>query len=83
VIEAVVGREFLPRGSGICTRRPLVLQLAQCPESEGEHALFHHKKGAKMDISRGAGAQGPEGGAALGARGHVPRAAPVRCARCA
>jgi len=24
VLEAVVGRDFLPRSSGICTRRPLV-----------------------------------------------------------
>lgn len=27
VLENVVGRDFLPRGSGIVTRRPLVLQL--------------------------------------------------------
>lgn len=27
VLEAMVGRSFLPRGTGICTRRPLVLQL--------------------------------------------------------
>ncbi len=27
VLETVVGRDFLPRGSGIVTRRPLVLQL--------------------------------------------------------
>ena len=27
VIEALVGRDFLPRGTGIVTRRPLVLQL--------------------------------------------------------
>jgi len=27
VLENVVGRDFLPRGNGICTRRPLVLQL--------------------------------------------------------
>lgn len=27
VLETIVGRDFLPRGSGICTRRPLVLQL--------------------------------------------------------
>ena len=27
VLEAIVGRDFLPRGSGIVTRRPLVLQL--------------------------------------------------------
>ena len=27
VLEHIVGRDFLPRGNGICTRRPLVLQL--------------------------------------------------------
>lgn len=27
VLEAIVGRDFLPRGSGIVTRRPLILQL--------------------------------------------------------
>lgn len=27
MLESLVGRDFLPRGSGIVTRRPLVLQL--------------------------------------------------------
>src|SRR5210317_605678 len=27
VLESIVGRSFLPRGTGIVTRRPLVLQL--------------------------------------------------------
>ncbi|CAG2109883.1 unnamed protein product [Medioppia subpectinata] len=27
VLESIVGRDFLPRGSGIVTRRPLILQL--------------------------------------------------------
>ena len=31
VLEALVGRDFLPRGQDICTRRPLVLQLVQTP----------------------------------------------------
>lgn len=31
VLEALVGRDFLPRGSDICTRRPLVLQLVHIP----------------------------------------------------
>lgn len=31
VLENVVGRDFLPRGSGIVTRRPLVLQLRKLP----------------------------------------------------
>lgn len=31
VLEHIVGRDFLPRGSGIVTRRPLVLQLINRP----------------------------------------------------
>ena len=33
VLENIVGRDFLPRGSGIVTRRPLVLQLINNPSS--------------------------------------------------
>ena len=29
VLEALVGRDFLPRGPDICTRRPLVLQMVR------------------------------------------------------
>ncbi|KAJ9099255.1 hypothetical protein QFC21_004136 [Naganishia friedmannii] len=31
VLETIVGRDFLPRGSGIVTRRPLILQLIHTP----------------------------------------------------
>ena len=31
VLESIVGRDFLPRGTGIVTRRPLVLQLYTLP----------------------------------------------------
>ncbi|XP_048066820.1 dynamin-1-like protein isoform X2 [Megalobrama amblycephala] len=34
VLESLVGRDFLPRGSGIVTRRPLVLQLVNVPSLE-------------------------------------------------
>jgi len=34
VLESLVGRDFLPRGSGIVTRRPLVLQLNNIPSSQ-------------------------------------------------
>ncbi|KAL6042668.1 Vacuolar protein sorting-associated protein 1 [Balamuthia mandrillaris] len=33
VLENVVGRDFLPRGMGIVTRRPLVLQLINLPSN--------------------------------------------------
>ncbi|KAJ3672884.1 hypothetical protein LUZ60_006258 [Juncus effusus] len=41
VLESVVGRDFLPRGSGIVTRRPLVLQLHKT-EGGQEYAEFLH-----------------------------------------
>lgn len=31
LVASIVGRDFLPRGSGIVTRRPLVLQLIHTP----------------------------------------------------
>lgn len=34
VLENIVGRDFLPRGSGIVTRRPLILQLINVEEDE-------------------------------------------------
>ncbi|KAL3622239.1 hypothetical protein CASFOL_033650 [Castilleja foliolosa] len=41
VLESVVGKDFLPRGSGIVTRRPLVLQLHRLDEGR-EYAEFGH-----------------------------------------
>jgi len=43
VLESLVGRGFLPRGSGIVTRRPLVLQLVRTSGSEKEYAEFNHR----------------------------------------
>ncbi|XP_050672631.1 dynamin-1-like protein isoform X2 [Leptidea sinapis] len=37
VIESLVGRSFLPRGPGIVTRRPLILQLVYSPKDGKEH----------------------------------------------
>ncbi|XP_042487393.1 phragmoplastin DRP1C-like isoform X2 [Macadamia integrifolia] len=42
VLESVVGRDFLPRGSGIVTRRPLVLQLHKTEDGKPEYAEFLH-----------------------------------------
>lgn len=47
VLEALVGRDFLPRGSDICTRRPLVLQLLQTKNNE-EYGEFLHIPGKKF-----------------------------------
>ncbi|XP_073510307.1 dynamin-2 isoform X2 [Phyllobates terribilis] len=45
VLENFVGRDFLPRGSGIVTRRPLILQLMF---SKTEYAEFLHCKSKKF-----------------------------------
>ncbi|XP_018610107.1 dynamin-2 isoform X1 [Scleropages formosus] len=45
VLENFVGRDFLPRGSGIVTRRPLILQLIN---NKAEYAEFLHCKGRKF-----------------------------------
>lgn len=37
VLENIVGRDFLPRGSGIVTRRPLVLQLRNVPKNAAKN----------------------------------------------
>ncbi|KAL3615717.1 Phragmoplastin drp1a [Castilleja foliolosa] len=41
VLESNVGKDFLPRGSGIVTRRPLVLQLHRIDDGR-EYAEFGH-----------------------------------------
>eukprot|EP00931_Biecheleriopsis_adriatica_P055628 TRINITY_DN32934_c0_g1_i1.p1 TRINITY_DN32934_c0_g1~~TRINITY_DN32934_c0_g1_i1.p1 ORF type:complete len:358 (-),score=64.57 TRINITY_DN32934_c0_g1_i1:132-1205(-) len=53
VLESLVGRDFLPRGSGIVTRRPLILQLratrsGSADEEPMEWAEFEHKPGEKF-----------------------------------
>ncbi|XP_051864487.1 dynamin isoform X3 [Drosophila sulfurigaster albostrigata] len=45
VLENFVGKDFLPRGSGIVTRRPLILQLINGITEYGE---FLHCKGKKF-----------------------------------
>ncbi|PYH84724.1 hypothetical protein BO82DRAFT_390072 [Aspergillus uvarum CBS 121591] len=47
VLENIVGRDFLPRGSGIVTRRPLILQLINIPSErhdrpEGDEVHIPH-----------------------------------------
>ncbi|KAJ5222097.1 Vacuolar protein sorting-associated protein 1 [Penicillium citrinum] len=52
VLENIVGRDFLPRGSGIVTRRPLILQLINKPASSqvnGEKKLDTSDSEANVD----------------------------------
>lgn len=48
VLEAIVGRDFLPRGAGIVTRRPLVLQLIHTGPNEEQYGEFLHAPGKKF-----------------------------------
>ncbi|XVF48247.1 hypothetical protein PTKIN_Ptkin03bG0174700 [Pterospermum kingtungense] len=52
VLEALVGRDFLPRGCDICTRRPLVLMLENRPPNSGddtsEWGEFRHLPGRRF-----------------------------------
>lgn len=57
VLEALVGRDFLPRGSDICTRRPLVLQLVHQPQRPAgvdadEWGEFLHQPGRRYSDFR-------------------------------
>ncbi|GMP83820.1 hypothetical protein CsSME_00037605 [Camellia sinensis var. sinensis] len=56
VLEALIGRDFLPRGCDICTRRPLVLQLENRSDSgdDGrEWGEFRHLPGKRFyDFSK-------------------------------
>ncbi|KAF4967162.1 hypothetical protein FSARC_5234 [Fusarium sarcochroum] len=63
VLENIVGRDFLPRGSGIVTRRPLVLQLINRP------AQSNGVKAEEVDTSNDKEANADEWGEFLHAPG--------------
>ncbi|KAF7682844.1 Vacuolar protein sorting-associated protein 1 [Astathelohania contejeani] len=48
VLENIVGRDFLPRGCGIVTRRPLILQLIYTKEITEEYVIFNHSPEIKF-----------------------------------
>ena len=48
VLESLVGRDFLPRGPDICTRRPLVLQLVHNASNLDEYGEFLHLPGERF-----------------------------------
>jgi dynamin 1-like protein len=43
VLESIVGRDFLPRGVNIVTRRPIVIQLVNTPSAQQDWIEFGHK----------------------------------------
>ena len=48
ILESIVGKDFLPRGSGIVTRRPLILQLKNVQGGK-EWAEFSHTGREKFE----------------------------------
>ncbi len=48
VLESIVGKDFLPRGSGIVTRRPLILQLKSIREGT-DYAVFSHRPDVRFE----------------------------------
>lgn len=51
VLENIVGRDFLPRGTGIVTRRPLVLQLINRRPKKSEHAKVNQTANELIDLN--------------------------------
>uniref|UniRef100_A0A0R3S4Y2 dynamin GTPase n=1 Tax=Elaeophora elaphi TaxID=1147741 RepID=A0A0R3S4Y2_9BILA len=49
VLEGIVGRDFLPRGAGIVTRRPLILQLVNVPSDDKEARVT--EEGVKINVT--------------------------------
>jgi replication fork clamp-binding protein CrfC len=52
ILEAVVGKDFLPRGNGIVTRRPLILQLKNTSCSKEWAEFLHLGKEKLEDFSK-------------------------------
>lgn len=48
-----MGRDFLPRGSGIVTRRPLILQLINIPNEENSNVEPHVRENASEQAEFG------------------------------
>ena len=52
IIESIIGKDFLPKGSGIITRRPIILQLINQKEGE-DYCEFFLKPNEKItDFSK-------------------------------
>jgi hypothetical protein len=47
VLESIVGRDFLPRGTNIVTRRPIIIQLINTPQATQDWIEFAHRPNEK------------------------------------
>uniref|UniRef100_A0A4W5R4V9 Dynamin-1-like protein n=1 Tax=Hucho hucho TaxID=62062 RepID=A0A4W5R4V9_9TELE len=70
VLESLVGRDFLPRGSGIVTRRPLVLQLVNVPPL-AERRQQENGNGVKQNANSYPGIKADEWGTFLHSKNQI------------
>ena len=49
LMESIVGFDFLPRGEGICTRRPCEMRLVHSIAVDKPYAVFDKAKGEKIE----------------------------------
>lgn len=68
VLENIVGRDFLPRGTGIVTRRPLLLQLVNRPAPTDRSNGVKAEQNAAVSSATDANANADEWGEFL----HIP-----------
>jgi dynamin 1-like protein len=52
VLESIVGLNFLPRGEGVCTRRPLELRLVHVYDDTKPYAVFESVAGQLTDFDK-------------------------------
>ncbi|CAM9847171.1 unnamed protein product [Phaeothamnion confervicola] len=74
VLENIVGRDFLPRGTGIVTRRPLILQLFNTgpPRRDSSTALASANGASAANGSTGGGGGSTGGGGGGGSSPKPP-----------
>ena len=48
MLESIVGKDFLPRGKGIVTRRPIHIQMMTVGKNERDYVLFLDGNGEKI-----------------------------------
>ena len=72
VLENIVGRDFLPRGVGVVTRRPLILQLHNISKDDGSKTVS-----PRSSTSRGNLSERKSGSQADGECDHFPPSPPT------
>ena len=75
VLETIVGRDFLPRGQGIVTRRPLILQLIHTPSSSSSSYANNNNNSARAlqpSATTSSVRRSPRMGSPLPEEGYLP-----------